>query len=166
MCNPRAIDNDTRYWIAQQVATNKGTDDVRPLLHDAQEVTGTKPRTFITDGAQNFGEAFTKEYQTNRANSPVHISHIHLQGDHNNNRMERMNGELRDREKVMRGLKNTETTPILKGLQIYHNYLRPHMGLKGMTPAEAAGIRIEGSNPWITLIQNAKLAERAKPEYN
>ena len=34
---------------------------------------------------------------------PVSIAHIRLQGDHNNNKMERMNGEVRDREKHMRG---------------------------------------------------------------
>jgi hypothetical protein len=33
-----------------------------------------------------------------------HIRHIRLAGDYNNNKMERLNGEIRDREKVMRGL--------------------------------------------------------------
>ena len=70
--------------------------------------------------------------------------------------MERMNGEIRDREKVMRGLKKMDT-PILTGCQIYHNYFREHEGLEGKTPAEAANIRIEGQNKWITVIQNAKL---------
>jgi len=73
--------------------------------------------------------------------------------------MERFNGELRDREKVMRSLK-TDDSPILAGLQIYHNYFRPHMALGGRTPAEASGIRIEGENPWITLIQNASRVPR------
>jgi len=67
-----------------------------------------------------------------------HIKHIRLQGDHNNNKMERLNGEVRDREKVMRGLKKVDT-PILKGYQIYHNYLRPHEGLNLKTPAEVCG---------------------------
>jgi len=68
--------------------------------------------------------------------------------------MERMNGEIRDREKVMRGLKKKDT-PILKGYQIFYNYIREHEGLNGKTPAEACGIKIEGQNKWITLIQNA-----------
>ena len=67
---------------------------------------------------------------------------------------ERLNGEIRDREKVMRGLKKDDT-PILKGYQIFHNYIRPHQGLKGKTPAEACGITVKGKNKWITLIQNA-----------
>jgi hypothetical protein len=53
--------------------------------------------------------------------------------------MERFNGELRDREKVTRNLKKPDT-PILSGMQIYHNYVRPHMGLDGKTPSEKAGI--------------------------
>ena len=54
----------------------------------------------------------------------------------------------------MRGLKKVDT-PILKGYQLYHNYFREHEGLNGRTPAEIAGIRIEGENKWIPLIQNA-----------
>jgi len=41
----------------------------------------------------------------------VHESHITLKGDRNNNMMERPNGEIRDREKVMSGL-NISNTPI------------------------------------------------------
>jgi hypothetical protein len=77
-----------------------------------------------------------------------------LAGTVHNNKMERMNGEIRDREKVMRGLKRTDT-PILKGYQIFHNYVRPHEALKGRTPADMAGITVKGENKWITLIQNA-----------
>jgi len=72
----------------------------------------------------------------------------------NNNKMERLNGEFRDREKVMRGLKKDES-PLIDGYQIYHNYVRPHMGLDGKTPSEACGITIQGENKWRTLIQNA-----------
>lgn len=83
-----------------------------------------------------------------------HTRHIHLDGDHNNNKVERLNGEIRDREKVMRGIKKMDT-PILTGYQLYHNYFREHEGLAGKTPAEIAGIKIEGQNKWMTVIQNA-----------
>ena len=85
---------------------------------------------------------------------PENIRHIRLQGDYNNNKMERMNGELRDRERVMRTLEKADT-PILTGMQIFHNYVRPHEALKGKTPSDAAGITIEGENKWLTIIQNA-----------
>jgi hypothetical protein len=79
-----------------------------------------------------------------------------MSGDRNNNKMERMNGEIRDREKVVRGIKR-EDSPIIAGLQIYHNYVRPHMGLDGQTPAEVAGIQVKGKDKWLTLIQNASV---------
>jgi putative transposase len=99
---------------------------------------------------QTFTSILTNKFPRTR-----HINHIRLQGDHNNNKMERMNGEIRDREKTMRSLRNVDT-PILKGLQIYHNYIRNHQGLQeNKTPAEKAGIQIEGQSKWLTIIQNA-----------
>jgi hypothetical protein len=65
-----------------------------------------------------------------------------------------MNGEIRDRERVMRGLEKKDK-PILTGYQLFHNYIRPHMALDGATPAERAGIQVKGSDKWLTLIQNA-----------
>ncbi len=113
-----------------------------------------RPLFLISDGAPNFADAYADQFWTMKNPRTTHIRHIHLQNDHNNNKMERLNGEIRDREKVMRGLKRMDT-PILKGYQIYHNYFRPHEGLNGDTPASQAGIKIEGQNKWITVIQNA-----------
>jgi hypothetical protein len=48
-----------------------------------------------------------------------------------------------------------DDSSLIDGYQIYHNYIRPHMALEGQTPADKAGIKIEGSNKWRTLIQNA-----------
>lgn len=72
-----------------------------------------------------------------------------------------MNGEIRDGEKVIRGLKKPDT-PVLTGYQIFHNYVRPHEALDGRTPAEAAGIKVEGENKWLTLIQNASDRKRLR----
>jgi hypothetical protein len=33
------------------------------------------------------------------------------------------------------------------------------MGLEGKTPAEACGVKIEGDNKWLTLIQNSSLKQ-------
>ena len=149
------MDDQTRFWIAQEVANTKYTADVRPLLELGKAVAGKKPKTFITDGAANFHEAYMQEFWTKGLDTRTeHIRHIRLQGDRNNNRMERFNGELRQREKVMRTLKRTDS-PILSGYQIYHNYIRPHEALDGKTPAELAGIQVKGKDKWFTLIQNA-----------
>jgi hypothetical protein len=49
----------------------------------------------------------------------------------------------------------TAFTPILTGMQIYHNYVRPHEALNGKTPSEVTGIEVNGENMSLTLIQNA-----------
>jgi len=150
------MDDETQYWIAKEVADSKHSYDARLLFQKAKEATGSKPKTLITDGLHAYHEAYLKEYWTRRKETRTeHIRHITIQGDKNNNKMERFNGEVRDREKVMRGLKKHDT-PILTGYQIYHNYVRPHEALDGRTPAEVCGIRVEGENKWLTLIRNAK----------
>lgn len=71
-----------------------------------------------------------------------------------NGKMERLNGEMRDGEKVMSGLED-EDILLLEGYQIFHSYIRPREALKGRTPSEACGVEVKGENKWKTLIQNA-----------
>ena len=151
------MDDETRFWIAQEVADSKERHNPRGLFHRGIDITnGRAPKTLITDGLQSYSSAFKMElaWRTTPETKPVHVREITLAGAVHNNKMERMNGEVRDRERVMRGLKNMDT-PILKGLQIYHNFIRPHESLDGQTPSERAGIKVEGENKWLTLIQNA-----------
>jgi len=148
------MDDETRFWIAQEIADSKYTHDARTLFQAGIKVAGKKPMTIITDGLAAYHLAYMKEFWTNTKPRTQHIRHISIRGDKNNNKMERFNGEVRDREKVMRGLKKKDT-PILMGYQIFYNYIRAHEGLEGKTPSEACGIKVEGKNKWLTLIQNA-----------
>jgi len=149
------MDDETRFWIAQEVGDRKEGHNARGLLQKSKQVTQTKPKVFITDGLGSYHEAYKKEFWTlKRRHRTLHIRHIHLQGDMNNNKMERLNGEIRDREKVMRGIKKKDSVT-LTGYQLFHNYIRPHSALGNMTPSEKCGMEIKGDNKWITLIQNA-----------
>jgi transposase-like protein len=149
------MDDETRFWIAQQVADTKFTADITPLFRDAKMFAGKVPSTLVTDGAFNFESAFRSAYRREaKALVTTHVRHVRMSGDKNNNKMERLNGEIRDREKVMRLLKKSDS-PILTGYQLFHNYIRPHMGLDGQTPADKAGIRVKGRDKWLTIIQNA-----------
>lgn len=68
------MDDQTRFWIAQQVADTKYTPDIRPLLRNAIEPPQKRADTFITDGAPNFHESFKKEFATHRL--PYHNQQI------------------------------------------------------------------------------------------
>jgi transposase-like protein len=148
------MDDETRFLIAKEISDRKEGHDASGLFKQAKEVTGKRPKVMITDGLPSYNEAYMKEFWTNDKKRTVHVRHIHLQKDMNNNKMERWNGSFRDREKVVRGLKKDDS-PLVDGYMIYHNYVRPHMGLDGQTPSEKCGIEIKGKDKWKTLIQNA-----------
>ena len=149
------MDDETRFWIAKEVADSKYHADIHELFKQGRKVAGKAPSTIITDGAYNFSTGIEAEfYRERKALAIQHVRHVRMSGDMNNNKMERLNGEIRDREKVVRGVKKSDS-PLLNGYKLFHNYVRPHMGLNGKTPAEAAGIDVKGENKWITLIQNA-----------
>jgi putative transposase len=129
----------------------------RQLFITARRLMKKQPKNFITDGLPTYSVTAKRVFPNAK-----HIRKITLNGKvHNNNKMERMNGEIRDREKTMRGLK-TKDTAILQGYQLFHNFFRPHEALDGKTPSEACGITIEGKNKWITLIQNASKTSNDK----
>jgi putative transposase len=153
------MDDETRFWIAQEVADTKFTHSARSLFKQGKELMGKKPSLLITDGLPAYRNAFDKKYFPLKNPRPKHQYTIRISGDMNNNKMERFNGEVRDREKVMRGLKKKETL-ILKGYQIFHNYIREHQELNDITPAEACGINVMGKNKRLTIIQNASKQSR------
>jgi len=154
------MDDQTRFWIAKEVANTKFNHDTSHLFRMGKEVAEKKPRVLITDGLKAYHQGYLEElYSHKLENRTEHIQEIALDGVRHNNKMERMNGEIRDREKVMRSLKR-EDTPILTGYQIFHNYIRPHMALDGKTPADLAGIEVQGENKWLTLIQNASRSKK------
>ena len=153
------LDDETRFWIAKEVAGDKFSREApeyaSQLFRQGKEVAGKKPLTLITDGLHAYELAYRREFYAHQKPVTKHVEHVTWRGERGNEKMESFNGNtVRSREKVMRSLKR-EDTPILTGMQIYHNHVRPHMGLGGKTPAELAGIQVKGENKWLTLIQNA-----------
>ena len=151
------LDSETRFWLAQMVADHKGNDDVAPMFAKAKKVAGKVPEILVSDGASNFHNAWKKQFKPKNFlhKKTEHRKHIHMAGDTNNNQMESFNGNtLRAREKVARSVKSDDSV-IIPGVRIHHNFIRPHQSMKGDTPADRAGLRVMGDNPWKTIIQNA-----------
>ena len=70
--------------------------------------------------------------------------------------MERLNGTIRERLKVMRGLQNRETADLMtEAFGNYYNHIKIHSALR-TTPAIKAGIKgtIEG-NRWMELLKKS-----------
>ena len=69
-----SMDDDTRYWLASDVADNKFHHNTDNLLEMTKRQAGKNPRNFITDGLQAYMKSSKKVFgkKTN------HIRHIHL----------------------------------------------------------------------------------------
>jgi len=87
----------------------------------------------------------------------VHIRADGLKARTNNNKVERLHNTVRERQKVMRGLQNDETsTEFNNGFRTFYNHIRPHMALGGETPGQAAGLDLKlGRNRWLGMIQKS-----------
>ena len=74
---------------------------------------------------------------------------------HNNNPIERYNQDIKDRIKTMRNFGSGKGAEHFLNLKhIIHNFVNPHMQLKGRTPAEAAEINLKlGRNKLLNLIR-------------
>ena len=60
-----------------------------------------------------------------------------------NQKVERLNGVFRDREKVMRGMDHKESAQkTIDAFRIHYNFIREHSSIK-KTPAEQAGIKLD-----------------------
>ena len=151
-----SMDNATRYWLAGEMYPRKDREHCDELFRMTKLQAGGSPLTLITDGHQPYQRSCPRIFGP----GVEHIRNITLAGERNNNAMERLNGEIRDREKVFRGLKKMDT-PIIEGMRTYYNHARKHIGLGGITPGEAAGILIDGRDKWLPLIQNAALNDLA-----
>lgn len=163
--NPRygfaMLGTETRFWMAQMVAEHKGTDDVKPMFEKARDISDKVPATLVSDGASNFHDAWRDPYASKNFlhKHTTHINQVEFDGEHHNQMVSFNGNTLRHREKAVRGPKKVDST-ILSGLQLYHNFVGDHLGLPGQTtPAEAAGIQVQGDNKFLTLIRAAVRAD-------
>jgi hypothetical protein len=63
-----------------------------------------KPSILIIDGLRSYHDTFNNEFYSNIKPSTEYVD-VSKSGDMIDNKMERLNDEIRDKEKVMRNLK-------------------------------------------------------------
>lgn len=155
------MDRETRFLLASQISKRRKVADARRVFAKGKEVSGTVPDFMVTDGLQAYTKAFNKEFYTMRRPRPQHVRLAGIAKRANNNVVERINGTIRERNKVMRGLKSEESAQaIIDGFRVYYNFIRPHTSLNGKTPAEAAGIDLGlNENKWMNLIKKSTSKE-------
>jgi transposase-like protein len=124
------MDERIRFQLASVVSKELYIKDARMVFQRAKKNCGNrKPKYIVTDGLQAYKRAVKKEFITN-THETEHLWNVGLQHHPNNNHVERLHGNIRDREKTMRGLK-IEETPFIEGHRLYYNFIKPHESLSG-----------------------------------
>lgn len=137
------IDEGTRFLLASHMSQTRTIRDAEALFTQARERATTAPRFIVTDRLSAYLDGIERVFG-------AETRHIQSQGmatSTHNNIIERFHGTIKERTKVMRDLKSQESAQlIMDGWLVHYNFFRPHMSLKGKTPAEAAGIKYHVRN--------------------
>jgi transposase-like protein/transcription elongation factor Elf1 len=142
------IDSKTRFLLASVVSANRGTKEAKELMEKAQARAGKTPKIVLTDKLASYVDGIEQAFGADAR----HIQSKPFTCENSTNLIERFHGTLKDRTEVMRGLKSKDTANlILEGYLIYYNFMRPHIGLRGKTPAEKAGLNLPIRN-WLDVV--------------
>jgi putative transposase len=143
------IDAKTRFLLASHLSPNRGTREARELMEKAAERADKTPKVVLTDKLAAYLDGIELAFGADaehRHGSPFDVRS-------STNVIERFQGTLKDRTKVLRGLKTPETAKkFIEGWLIHYNYFRPHISLKGKTPAQKAGI-VLSVNDWLDVVR-------------
>lgn len=141
------IDTRSRFLLASYLSPNRGTKEARTLMELALKRSGgVIPKKIATDKLAAYLDGIELTFGADTK----HIQSSPFEMDNDNNFIERMQGTIKDRTKVIRGFKTVENArTIIDGFMIHYNFFKPHMGLKDLkpkgldkTPAEVGKIKI------------------------
>jgi len=145
------MDRKTRFLLASRLSQHRNVNGAVGAFNEARKVAhDSQPEKIFADGLNAYPQAMT--YWESESGRPELVARMGVGKPHaNNNRIERMNGTLRERIKIQRGWK-TMKTPLAEGQRIHYNFVKPHMALEGQTPAQASGLAPKG---WRELLAQA-----------
>jgi putative transposase len=154
------MDRKTRFLLASKVSKHRDVGGASRAFMEARKNAGDSlPEKVFTDGLDKYKEGIAFGFAG--AQKPEHIARMGVGKPHaNNNRVERLNGTLRERVKVQRGWKNPNSK-IAEGQRLHYNFVKPHMALEGQTPAQTAQVS-EGKATWGSLLRSAIRAENSE----
>ena len=127
--------------------------DAKKIISSGKKLVSKNPNYILTDCLNSYQAAIREEFQ----NKTAHIKTKSLKEGFVNRPIERYHNEIREKLKARRGLGNDESAQNFAELhKIHHNYVRPHQGLDGKTPAQSANIELNlGDDKYLDLIKQA-----------
>jgi transposase-like protein len=152
------IDAKTRFLLASRLSRSRTIKEATLLMNEAKRRAGKSPKTILTDKLAAYLDGIELVFGADTK----HIQSKPFTIENSTNLIERFHGTLKDRTKIMRGLKDIKSARLItEGWLLHYNYIRPHEALKGKTPAEVAGIKYPYHN-WEGVVAKREAITPAK----
>jgi len=147
------IDPKTRFLIATEVSKKREISDARKIIVSGKKRISNNPNYVLTDSLNSYQQAIRDEFE----NRVAHIKTKSFKDGFVNLPIERHHNEIRENLKSRRGLGNDESAQTFSELlKINHNFVKPHQGLDGKTPAQAVSIDLDlGADKYLDLIKQS-----------
>ena len=153
------IDIESRYLVSSEYAKNRSTYALSDVYGEAKRKVGNQVKVISTDGLVGYPRVIRKTFKLDkRETKNPKIIHQVIKSDSGNfnYKIERFHNTLRERTKVMRGFHGciSSAQTLMKGFEIYYNWIRNHQGIGCLTPSQIAvpNVQIENKNGWLELI--------------
>lgn len=154
------IDIKSRYIVSSKYSKDRKINVLNKIYENVKRKVGNQVRVISTDGLMSYPRVIRKNFSLNekRTKNPKIIHQVILSDSGGfNYKIERFHNTLRARTKTMRGFHGciSSAQTMMKGFEIYYNWIRKHQSLKGLTPSQVAvpNVQIKNKNGWLELIQ-------------
>jgi transposase-like protein len=154
------IDMYSRYIVSSDYQKDRTIPVLNKVYRNVKRKVGNQVKVISTDGLMSYPRVIKKTFGLNpHATRNPKVIHQVIKSDSGgfNYKVERFHNTLRERTKVMRGFHGciTSAQTIMKGFEIYYNWVRNHQSLDASTPSDIAvpTIQLENKNRWLELIQ-------------
>jgi len=157
------LDTKTRFMVSSGFIQSRTNEDLIRVLKEAKNKTNGSIKIVTTDALLGYPEVLRKTFGYHERHSS--FDNVRSQVIHNivkadergfNHKIERLHNTVRDRTKIMRGFHGSldSAKAIMKGMEIYYNYIRKHQGMDNKTPSQLAIPKLNlGVNRWLSLIR-------------
>jgi transposase-like protein len=148
------IDEKTRYLLASRLATSRTIKEAALVMNEARRRAGKSPKRILTDKLAAYVDGIELVF----GGDTKHIQSKPFTDVNFTNIIERFQGTLKDRTKIIRGFRNMRTAELLTDAWLVHyNFFKEHEALGSIPPAQKMGIATPLRN-WAEVVSQTKVA--------
>ncbi|MBS3076013.1 DDE-type integrase/transposase/recombinase [Candidatus Pacearchaeota archaeon] len=154
------IDVKTRFMINSTYVKHRSKNNLKKVLLNIKNKTGEQVKIIQTDGLTAYENIVKQNWGYDNHLRKYKVEHrVKTQSKNEgfNIWVERMHNSVRQQTTGFRGLHSSVESAyaLMKGIEIFYNFVKPHEALKGKTPSELAipSLKFQTPNRWLELIQ-------------